>query len=225
MLVACVKVYYFVIVKDNLSAALPSGNGEFEAQFIAEKLEKISEIYKAKNGSGYAVLVGEAYIGIDSELNVLGEVEDSLKADIKADIQKFASSSLTEIDLSKFSGIPSQVKKAYKTSSGNYVFELKASGFGINGDSYYHPSGKHIEIKVSATSDGQIIDCLTTFEAESKGYGSQCAEKEFYGQFRGKNKDTYKDIDAISGATVTTNGYKTAISKVFATIEILKGAN
>ena len=37
------------------------------------------------------------------------------------------------------------------------------------------------------------------------------------------DENTYKDIDAISGATYTTNGYKTAISKVFEVIAMLKG--
>ena len=36
-------------------------------------------------------------------------------------------------------------------------------------------------------------------------------------------QDNYGEIDAISGATITTNAYKTAISKVFEAINILKG--
>ena len=35
--------------------------------------------------------------------------------------------------------------------------------------------------------------------------------------------ETYADIDAIAGATITTNGYKTAVLKSFEAVEILKG--
>ena len=41
--------------------------------------------------------------------------------------------------------------------------------------------------------------------------------------FNGKEEANYREIDAISGATLTTNGYKTAVSKVFEAIKILKG--
>ena len=70
-------------------------------------------------------------------------------------------STLKEVDITKYADMPSNVDKAYKTKSGNYVLEIHASGFGINGDHYYNPSGKQIEIKASATKDGKIIAVLT----------------------------------------------------------------
>ena len=129
---------------------------------------------------------------------------------------------MTEIDLSSYE-MPNQIEKAYKTATGNFVFELKAAGFGINGDEYYYPSGEHIRIKVSVTADGTIIACETTYQSESEGIGSACADASFYSQFDGTTAETYKDIEAIGGATITTNGYKTAVSKVFEAVEILKG--
>ena len=128
----------------------------------------------------------------------------------------------TEIDISGLD-MPSQVEKVYKTESGNYVFELKAAGFGINGDTWYNPSGEYIKIKLSATADGKVINCVTVSQKETDGVGSPCGDKKFYSQFNGKTEADYKEIDAISGATITTNGYKTAVSKVFEAIKILKG--
>ena len=119
--------------------------------------------------------------------------------------------------------MPKQVDKAYKTSGGNYVIETHGSGFGINGDHYYNPSGEYIYVKVALTADGKVINCVTLAQSETDGIGSACADKEFYSQFNGKDETTYKDIDAISGATLTTNGYKSAVSKAFEAVKIMEG--
>ena len=62
-----------------------------------------------------------------------------------------------------------------------------------------------------------------TLENDKAVIGDACADISFYSQFNGKTEADYGDIDAISGATITTNGYKTAVSKVFEAIKILKG--
>ena len=121
--------------------------------------------------------------------------------------------------------MPTTVQKAYKSSTGNFILELRAAGFGIKGDEWYGPSGEYIKIKVSVTSGGKIIACKTVSQKESDGIGSACEEPSFYTQFNGKEESNYSEIDAISGATITTNGYKTAISKVFEAVKILKGEN
>ena len=210
------------ILADNLAAALPAANGEFEKVFIAEVLTDVTSVYKATNGAGYVFVSGENFIGTDAQGTVVSQADDALKAATEANAQLIISSELTEVDLSGYE-MPSQIEKAYTTSTGNYVFELKAAGFGINGDEYYYPSGEHIKIKISLTADGTVIYCETTYQSESDGIGSACADEAFYSQFNGKTAETYGDIDAIAGATITTNGYKTAVSKTFEAIKILKG--
>ena len=210
------------ILADNLAAALPEAEGTFEKVFITDVLADISAVYKAADGSGYVFVIGEAFIGTDAEGNVVSEADDAVKATVSAAAGIVISTEITEIDISGYD-MPSQVEKAYKTSTGNYVFELKASGFGINGDEYYNPSGEYIRIKVSVTSDGTIINCETTSQKETDGIGSVCADADFYSQFNGKTSEDYSLIDAITGATITTNGYKTAISKVFAAVKLLEG--
>ncbi len=211
------------ILNDNLSQALPEGEGKFTPVFITENVEDIDSIYSAENGKGYVFVIGEEFIATDKDGKVLTETQNKSKVEDAA--KAIINSELKEIDITKYDDMPTQVAKAYKTSSGNYVFELKAAGFGINGDAYYYPSGEYIDIKVSATKDGNIISCLTTAQKESDGIGSACADEKFYSQFNGKTEDNYSDIDAISGATITTNGYKTAISKVFTAIKILEGVS
>lgn len=209
------------IFADNLAAALPAAEGNFEKVFISEVLTDVSAVYKAVNGSGYVFISGENFVGTDANGNVVSQVDEALKATTAANAQLLFSSEMTEIDLTGYE-MPKQIEKAYTTASGNYVFELKASGYGIYGDEYTK-SGEHIKIKVSLTEDGTIIYCETTYQSESEGIGSVCADESFYSQFNGKTAETYGDIDTIAGATITTNGYKTAVSKAFEAITILKG--
>lgn len=222
------------ILADNLNGALPDGEGEFESVFVAEAIdESITAVYKAVNGKGYVFVVEKAsadsdeeaepvFVGTDAKGNVITDVDEAVKTAVADSAAAIIASEITELDISGYE-MPKQVEKAYKTASGNYVFDLKAAGFGINGDEYYSPSGEYIKIKISVTADGQIIACQTVSQKETDGIGSACADAEFYSQFNGKTEADYGDIDAISGATITTNGYKTAVSKVFEAIKILKG--
>ena len=110
------------------------------------------------------------------------------------------------------------------TASGNFVIETKGAGYGIKGGNEYHPaSGEYIIVRVAMTADGKIIDCFTVSEGETDGLGDACADASFYGQFVGKTQDNYTEIDAIAGATLTTNGYKQAIERAYAAVETLKG--
>lgn len=134
----------------------------------------------------------------------------------------FNDENLIEIDISKYSDMPSEIDKAYKNDDGNYVLELHAAGFGINGESYYNPSGEYIYIKVALTADGKILDCKTISQSETDGMGSECANASFSSQFIGKTSSNYDEIDGISGATMTTEGYKDAIAQAFKAVEILE---
>lgn len=211
------------ILADSLNEALPAGEGAFTSWFMTEELADVSAVYVADNGAGYVFVSGESFIAVDASGKVLSDAADDVKAAMSANAQIVASSELTEVDISGFEDMPTAIDKAYKTASGNYVFELHASGFGINGDHYYNPSGEYIYIKVSATADGKILSCQTVSQAETDGIGSACADASFYSQFNGKDETNYGDIDAIGGATITTNGYKTGISRVFEAVKIMEG--
>ncbi len=211
------------ILVDNLNAALPEAKGKFTEVFITEDIGDISAVYSADNGTGFVFQKGESFIATDLQGNVIGEVEETLKTEITSAAEKITSSNLTEIDITKYENISELVEKAYKTSGGSYVFELKAAGYGIRGNEYHNPSGEYIKIKVSLTEDGKIIDCLTTYQNESENYGDACGKPSFYSQFDGKDETNYSEIDAISGATTTTNAYKNAIKRAFETLKILKG--
>lgn len=212
------------ILQDNLSSALESAGGRFTEHFFIEEIDGVDKIYTADNGSGYVCVIGESFIAVDAEHHVLTDCSAE-EAETAANAVSIISSTTAEIiDLSLYPSLPSQIISAEVTDSDCYVLEVKGAGYGIAGGNEYHPSsGKYIIIRVSITSDGRIIDCLTLSEEESEGIGSVCAEESFYGQFDGKTEATYDDIDGISGATLTTNGYKKAIQRAFEAVRIFEG--
>ncbi len=216
------------ILQDNLSAALPAAEGKFSKLFIAEVVEgmdQINAIYQADNDKGYVCLVGEQFVALDGSGVVIGEASAEVKTNVEAVIAVLSASVVSDLDVSGYEGLPSQLVSVQKTESGNYIIEIKAAGYGImySDDPYQPGSGEYIYVRVAVTPDGKIIDCLTLSQAETANIGDVCAKESFYGQFDGKTEADYQEIDAISGATVTTDGYKKAIGRVFEIVKILEG--
>ncbi|MBR2013734.1 MAG: FMN-binding protein [Clostridia bacterium] len=209
------------ILADNLNAALPAGNKDFERWFQAEKLEGIDAVYVAKNEAGFVFTVGEQFIGVKADGTVVSEGvnEPALFTDAAATVKN---SSVEEIAVP--AELEATVTKIQKTASGNYIIDAKGAGYGIKGGSEYHPaSNEYIIVRVCIDPENNILDCLTVSQAETQGIGDACAEESFYGQFDGKNDQNYTEIDGISGATLTTNGYTQAIERAFAAVNTLKG--
>ena len=211
------------ILADNLSTALPSGEGKFEKLFLVEDLENVDAVYKAENGDGYVFVTGEQFVGVASNGTVVTDgIENSiLYTDMIALIEN---TEFEEIDLSSYPDLAKNVVSAKKTATGNFVLETKGAGYGIKGGNEYHPaSGEYIVVRVSMTPDMKIIDCITVYEAETDGLGDACADEKFYSQFAGKTQENYTQIDAIGGATLTTDGYKQAIERAFVAVSVLNG--
>ena len=214
------------ILNDNLSAALPSADGKFTKYFFVEVVEGIDAIYLSDNSTGAVCIIGEQFIATDANGKVITDCDEATITTVEAAMAAVYATVTTDIDLTAYEGLPSQLIWAKKTETGNYIIEIKGAGYGIQGGDEYHPaSGEYIIIRVSMTADGKIIDCLTVSQAETNGLGSSCADEKFYGQFDGKTEETYEEIDAISGATMTTDGYKLAILRAFNTVKIFEGGN
>jgi len=211
------------ILADNLSAALSSAEGSFTKHFFVEAVDGVDAIYLADNNTGAVCVIGDKYIGIDDDGKVITECTE-VEAQAAKDAIGIILSTVTEdIDISAYQNLPSQLVSASRTASGNYVFEIKAAGYGIVGGNEYHPaSGEYIFIRVSISAEGKIIDCLTLSQAETDGLGAECAKEAFYGQFDGKTEENYSEVDAISGATLTTDGYKKAVERAFKAFNIIK---
>lgn len=212
------------ILADNLNTALPAGKGKFAPLFITEEVQGIDKIYAADNGAGYVCVANEQYIGVSAEGKVL---TDTANAQAIADgIARIKASTTEDIDLTAYPDLAAYLLSAKKTATGNYIVETKGAGYGIKGGNEYHPaSGEYIVVRVAISADGKILDCLTVSEKETDGLGDACADESFYSQFDGKTQENYTEIDAISGATMTTDGYKQAIQRAFDAVNTLKGGN
>ena len=214
------------ILQDNLDSALPTAQGKFTKHFFVEVIEGVDAIYTADNNAGHVCVLGEKFVGVDNEGNALTEATAEEAQTVKTAIETINATATELVDLSAYEGLPSQLIQAQKSATGNYIIEIKAAGYGIVGGDEYHPaSGEYIMVRVSITADGRIIDCLTVSQAETEGIGDACAKESFYGQFDGKTEADYTEIDAISGATLTTNGYKQAIGRAFECVKIFEGVN
>lgn len=208
------------ILNDNLNAALGTEDVEFDKHFVIEVLEGVDAIYVAKNGAGYVVVIGEEFIGLDADGNVLNgtnEVAANAIATIKATV-------VTDIDMSAYD-FSKRVKSVQVTDAGVYILETEGSGFGKKGDTHSGATGEYLRIRIAIAADGTILDCRTVYLNESTlnggNYGDAAASEEFYGQFAGKNQSNYEDIE-ISGATFTTDGYHGAIKNAYKAIGIIK---
>lgn len=206
------------ILQDNLAATLPAGEGKFQKVFFTEIVEGIDALYAADNGAGYVAVIGEEFIATDAEGN-------SDNAVVAAAAQTIKASTSTDVDLTAYEGINANITSIKKTASGNYDITIHGLGFGYFGDEEHYQPAKNIPmvIRVSITADGKIIDTLTVSHSESKGYGAAWGTEEYYGQFDGTTVDTYKDVDTVSGATISNNGYLKAIERCFAAVAILEG--
>ena len=212
------------ILNDNLSTALPDGEKKFQKVFMVELLEGIDAVYEAENKSGYVFVSGQQFIGVKADGSVVtAGVEDTkLYSDA---VEKIKSTTLKDVNFSKYEELKNTIVSVKKTASGNFVIEAKGAGYGIKGGDEYHPaSNEYIIVRVAVTKDFKIIDCITVSEAETDGVGDACNEESFYGQFVGKTDKNYTEIDAIGGATMTTDGYKQAIERAFNAVKILGGA-
>ena len=211
------------ILRDNLSAALPSAEGKFEKMFLVEDLENVDSVYAAENAEGYVFVTGEQFVGVMADGTVVTEGVENAESFAHA-VELVKSTTFEEIDVSAYPDLVKNVVSASKTASGNFVVETKGAGYGIKGGNEYHPaSGEYIIVRVAMTPDGKILDCLTVSQAETQGLGDACADEKFYGQFAGKTQENYTEIDAIGGATLTTDGYKQAVQRAFDAVNVLKG--
>ena len=206
------------ILQDNLAAALPAGEGKFTKMFFTEVVEGVDAVYAADNGKGYVAIIGEEFFDTDAE----GNSDNVVVANA---VKALIASTSTDVDLTAYEGINKNVVSVKKTASGNYDIIINGLGYAYYDDNHGYGAQRFVPIviRVSLTADGTIIDTLTVSHEESKGFGAACGEESYYGQFDGKTAETYKDVDAIGGATMTTDGYMKAIERCFATVDILEG--
>ena len=208
---------------DALAEALP-GSDAFTKVFLVEVVDGFDAIYKANNGAGYVCVIGTdstgTFVGVDANGAAAGESEHNAKAE--AAVALIKSTTLTEIDFAQYKEsedreikrVFRQINSIHKTATGNYVIEIKATGYGST----------PMVIKVSVSADGTVIDNIAISNSETANIGGvQLADGKFNANFIGKNETEAGDVDTVGSVTVTTDAYKTAILRVFTAITTIEG--
>jgi electron transport complex protein RnfG len=107
-------------------------------------------------------------------------------------------------------GLPSRVREVYGTTNNmGYIFMLNTTGY-----------GGEITIACGIDPEGKIIRSAVLSHTETKGISDPVFAME--GEYAGKDKNL-EGIDAISGATISSNAYKNAILDAFTAFEIIQG--
>lgn len=110
--------------------------------------------------------------------------------------------------------LPDRVTEVYTATNGSgYVFMLTTKGYG--GD---------MKLICGMKADGTIEQCKTLSHAETSGLGSKTAEDPYRNQYSGKSADTLSEVDAITGATISSTAYKNAIEDAFKAYDMIKEA-
>ncbi len=111
-----------------------------------------------------------------------------------------------EMDISSYD-LPATVTKIHRETKGGYVVQLLTSGYGPN-----------MVIMCGIDEVGAVTGAVCLSSGETLGY-----EKTYGENMVGKTANDIDSVDIIAGATLTTTGYKNAISDALKTVEILKG--
>lgn len=110
--------------------------------------------------------------------------------------------------------LPDRVTEIYTATNGaGYVFMLTTKGYG--GD---------MKLICGMDADGVIEQCKTLSHAETSGLGSKTAEDPYRNQYCKKSAETLGEVDAITGATISSNAYKNAIEDAFKAYDMVKEA-
>ena len=223
------------IFQDNCNAALGTSGATFTKWFRTEIVSGVDAVYESEGGRVY--VIGDAFVGVKDGSVTTADASDDDKAAALAADAVISASKLTAVEKPK--GTDKAVSKIYVTDSGNYVFEIKASGYAVQVF-----NGASIIINIAISADGKIIDVITVSHGESPGIGDVCATEDYYAGFIGIGKDDLvissdkpnkknpdadlispdcTDIGAIASATFTTYGYQKAVESAFNAFEILTG--
>lgn len=109
--------------------------------------------------------------------------------------------------------LPKAIKTLYiaKGEQNGYVMEVEASGY-----------GGIFTVTVGVTEDGVITGIVVGDNSETPGLGKNAQNPEFAAQFVGKDGDitvkkgggaTGNEVDALTGATITTQAVADAVNE------------
>jgi len=128
-------------------------------------------------------------------------------------IPEAAGFELMEIDNFKNNyNLPLTITEVYSTANNvGFIFIITTPGYGGN-----------VVLICGIDPDGKIIKTAALAQTETKGLGTPIFEKPYLDQYWGRDKNGIENIDAKSGATISSNAYKNGVRDAFAAFEIVR---
>lgn len=151
-----------------------------------------------------------AYINLVTS-PIIKKAEEEAAAAARKEVLASADS-FTQIN----SKLPEGVLDAYKADNGEgFVFTVSEKGY-----------GGEIKLICGVKPDGSIADIKTLSHGETSGIGSKVVDNGsgYDKNYFGKTASDYEQVDAVSGATISSKAYKKAIGHAFEAYKAVKGA-
>ena len=111
--------------------------------------------------------------------------------------------------------LPEGVTEAYTSDNGGYVFMLSTKGY-----------GGEIKLICGINADGSITGISTLSHNETSGIGTRVVDNGsgYRESYYGKSAENYSEVDAVTGATISSKAYKKALDGAFEAYELAKEA-
>ena len=136
----------------------------------------------------------EAAIAMEAMSEVLAEADGFTRLDVE----------LPEV---YDDGTENFVTEVYEADNGvGYVFMITGNGYGGKGT---------MKLITSVGPDGAIIATQTLQHAETAGMGSKTADEDYRSRWVGITADTTGDVDAVTGASISSGHYLNSMRSVF----------
>ena len=135
------------------------------------------------------------------------EIAEAARAEVLPEADSF-----TKLDVALPEG--SFVTEVYKADNGaGYVFMITCNGYGGKGT---------MKLICGMDEGGAIVATKTLAHSETAGMGSKTADPDYRNQYIGKTADTVSEVDAITGATFSSNYYLEGIESAFEAYRLVK---
>ncbi|NMP36685.1 MAG: RnfABCDGE type electron transport complex subunit G [Clostridiales bacterium] len=145
------------------------------------------------------------------------EKENATKSEVLADAEKFSDAktvSLNGTDYTYYDGLSSSGEVV------GYVFAVAGKGYGGN-----------LRIMVGIGSDGKVKGVSPLELNETAGLGMKAQNEDFLNQYNGKsagigvakNSPASNEIQALTGATITSKAVTNAVNTAFELMNTVKG--
>lgn len=200
-------------------AAVPAGENAFLAFFRQENTRYILKLAGILFTITFTVALLLSLVNVLTKDQIAENTQKSLEEAMAVVFPEAQSFDTLDLELS---GSVTQVMEAKKGSDTlGYVFRMAPSGFG----------GK-MDMIVGADLDGEVAGVSVITHSETPNLGARVVENSFSDQFAGKTEGVEviknrapegNEIEAISGATISSRAVTDAVNEALAMLETIKG--